>query len=97
MPEILTEVEKLTFKHTIKADAITPKIYENKNKRVFATLYVVEGNVATNIQFKATDSTKNVLAGALYFDVKPNYDSILPAVNYLKKDITHLMETLTWK
>lgn len=97
LPEILTEVEKLTFKHTIKADAITPKIYENKNKRVFATLYVVEGNVATNIQFKATDSTKNVLAGALYFDVKPNYDSILPAVNYLKKDITHLMETLTWK
>lgn len=97
LPEILKEVEKLTFKHTIKADAITPKIYENIKKSVFGTLYTVEGNVATNIQFKATDSTKNVLAGALYFDVKPNYDSILPAVNYLKKDVSHLMESIVWK
>lgn len=97
LPEILKEVEKLTFEHTIKADAIVPKAFENKQKNIYATLYNVEGNVATNIQFKVTDGTKNVLAGALYFDVKPNYDSILPAINYLKKDITHLIETVTWK
>lgn len=97
LPEILKEVEKLTFKHTIKADAIVPKAFENKQKNIYATLYNVEGNVATNIQFKATDSTKNVLAGALYFDVKPNYDSILPAITYIKKDIIHLIESVSWK
>jgi len=33
----------------------------------------------------------------LYFDVKPNFDSIYPAVVYLREDIMHLMETLEWK
>ncbi len=95
--DILKEVEKLTFKHTIKADAIHSKQFENQSKKVYGTLYKIEGNVATNLQFKATDSAKNVLAGALYFDVKPNYDSILPAVSYIEKDIMQLVESLRWK
>jgi hypothetical protein len=40
---------------------------------------------------------KNVLAGALYFYTKPNYDSILPAVKYIEKDIIHLVETIEWE
>ena len=96
--EILREIEKLTYEHTIKADAIPNALpYENFNKKVFAKLYNVEGNVASNIQFMATDSVKNVLAGSLYFYTKPNYDSILPAIKYIEKDIIHLVETLEWK
>lgn len=97
LDQILKEVEKLTFKHTIKADVINSIPYENKEKKVYAELFNVEGNVATNIQFRATDSVNNVLAGALYFYVKPNYDSIVPAVKYVEKDIIHLIETLQWK
>jgi len=96
--EILREVEKLTYEHTIKADAIPNALpYENFEKNVFAKLYNVEGNVASNIQFMVTDSVKNVLAGSLYFYTKPNYDSILPAIKYIEKDIIHLVETLKWK
>ncbi len=96
--EILREIEKLTYEHTIKADAIPNALpYENFNKNVFAKMYNVEGNVASNIQFMATDSVKNVLAGSLYFYTKPNYDSILPAIKYIEKDIIHLVETLEWK
>ena len=98
LDEILKEIEKLTYEHTIKADAIPNALpYENFNKNVYAKLYNVEGNVASNIQFMATDSVKNVLAGSLYFYTKPNYDSILPAVKYIEKDIIHLIETLEWK
>jgi len=97
LEEILKEVEKLTFEHTIKADAINSVPYENHNKKVFGELYNIDGNVATNIQFRATDSVKHVLSGALYFYVKPNYDSIIPAVKYIQKDIVHLVETLEWK
>jgi gliding motility-associated lipoprotein GldD len=95
--EIMREVEKLTFEHTIKADAINAVPYENLKKRVFAKLYHIEGNVATNIQFRATDSMKHVLSGALYFYARPNYDSIVPAIKYVEKDIIHLIETLEWK
>lgn len=97
LDEILKEVEKLTFEHTIKADAINAVPYENPKKRVFAKLYNIEGSVATNIQFRATDSVKHVLSGALYFYARPNYDSIVPAIKYVEKDIIHLIETLEWK
>ncbi len=97
LSEILKEVEKLTFEHTIKADVINAIPYENLNKRVFGKLYNIEGNVATNIQFRVTDSVKHVLSGALYFYAKPNYDSIVPAINYIEKDIMHLVETIEWK
>ncbi len=94
---VLKEVEKLTFEHTIKADAINAQPFENQQNIVFGKLINVEGNVASNIQFHVTDSVKNVLFGALYFNVKPNYDSILPAINYIEKDIKNLMESVEWK
>jgi gliding motility-associated lipoprotein GldD len=97
LDEILREVEKLTFEHTIKADAINAVPYENIEKKVFGKLYNIEGSVATNIQFRATDSVKHVLSGALYFYSRPNYDSIVPAIKYVEKDIIHLIETLEWK
>ncbi|WP_372744075.1 gliding motility lipoprotein GldD [Lutibacter sp.] len=95
--QILSEVEKLTFEHTVKADVINAIPYENLEKRVFGKLYSIQGDVATNIQFRVTDSVKNVLAGALYFYTKPNYDSIVPAIKYIEKDIIHLVETIEWK
>ena len=95
--EILKEVEKLTFEHTVKADAISDRPYDNFQKEVFAKLYNVDGNVATNIQFRATDSLKHVLTGALYFYTKPNYDSIIPAIKYIERDMEHLIETLEWQ
>ena len=77
--ELLTDAEKLVFKHTLKAAQIIPKDFVNGEKRVFGSLYEITGNAASQIQFHITDSTKNFLKGSLYFYIKPNYDSILPA------------------
>ena len=95
--ELLTEAEKLVFKHTAKADRIIPQDFINKEKRVFGSIYEITGNAASQIQFHVTDSTNNFIKGSLYFYAKPNYDSILPAVNYIKEDILHLIETLKWQ
>ena len=97
LKELLTEAEKLVFKHTVKAEEIIPKDFVNSKKRVFGSLYEITGNAASHLQFHVTDSTQNFIKGSLYFYAKPNYDSILPAVAYLKKDILHLVETLNWK
>ena len=96
--EILRELDKLKYEHTVKADAIPTALpYENYDERVFGQVDNIVGNVATNVQFRVTDSVNNVLAGALYFYAKPNYDSILPAAKYIEKDIIHLVESLKWK
>ena len=95
--ELLKEAEKLVFKHTIKAEQIIPKDFVNNKKSVFGSFYQITGNSASQLQFHITDSTKNFIKGSLYFYVKPNYDSILPAVNYIKEDILKLIETLEWR
>lgn len=97
LQEILIEAEKLVFKHTIKADEILTKDYKNEGQKVFGSLYSINGNAASNLQFHVTDSLNHFLKGSLYFYAKPNYDSILPAVAYIRDDVLHIMETLKWK
>ena len=97
LKELLQESEKLTYNHAIKADGISALPFEDAQKNVYGSLSEVTGNAASPIQFHLTDSVQNFITGALYFKVQPNYDSILPAVKYIEKDIRHLMETLEWK
>jgi len=97
LTELLTEAEKLVFKHAVKAEQIIPRDFVNEENKVFGSLYEITGNAASHLQFHATDSTKNFIKGSLYFYAKPNYDSILPAVAYIKSDILKLMESLEWK
>lgn len=95
--QLLEDVQKLTYEHAVKADNIEPTVYENKEQGVYGMVYEVEGNAASQAQFYVTDSTKHFLTGSLYFNIIPNYDSIYPAVVYLKKDIRKLIESLEWK
>lgn len=60
-------------------------------------MYELTGPVASQCQFYVTDSSQHFLTGSLYFKVKPNYDSILPAVRYLQKDMIQLVQSLEWK
>jgi gliding motility-associated lipoprotein GldD len=94
---LLMDSEKLVFKHTQKAEQIGSKNFVNFKKNVFGTIYDITGNAASQIQFHLTDSTNHFIKGALYFYARPNYDSIFPAVSYLKKDILRLIETTEWK
>ena len=91
------DAQNFTQEHTRKADEIAEQLYDNKERRVYGMFYEVGGNAASQSQFYVTDSTNHFLTGSLYFYAKPNYDSILPAAHYLKKDIKKIIETITWK
>ncbi len=93
---LLQDAQKLTYEHTRKADNILEEKYINDQNKVFGMFYDVSGNAASQSQFYVTDSTKHFITGSIYFNAKPNYDSIFPAAAYLKNDIRHLMETITW-
>jgi len=96
LKELLTESEKLVYEHAVKAEEIITKNFEDFDKRVFGSMQEISGNAASQIQFHLTDSTHNFIKGTLSFYVKPNYDSVLPAVAYIKKDIIRIVETLNW-
>ncbi len=94
---LIEECRNLVYKHDIKADAIDETIYCDTINKIYGTLYEIKGNAASNIQFYLTDSTLHFVRGALYFEVRPNKDSLAPIVNFIEQDITHLIETLRWK
>lgn len=95
--KLLKDAQNLTYKHVIKADNIVEQAFINRPFKVYGMFYDVEGNAATNAQFYVTDSTKNFIDCSLYFYAKPNFDSIMPAVVYLKKDLKMIMESMRWK
>ena len=93
----LKEAQNLTLSHAQKAESIETYPTEDKTHNRYGMVYVIEGNAASPVQFYITDNKKHFLRGAAYFNTKPNYDSIFPAVHYLKKDIKVLMESVEWK
>lgn len=97
LKRLFMEAEKLTTKHSIKADKISFIPYIDKTNHVYGKMSNVTGNAASPLQFHVTDSTRHFLTGAVYFNVEPNYDSVLPAIHYIEKDLVHLIETLRWK
>ena len=91
------DTRTLVNKHTIKADAIEPEVFEDKERKIIAVLFEIRGNAASPYQFFVTDSVNHFLKGSLYFNVYPNKDSLAPVFKFIKKDILKIIETVKWK
>jgi gliding motility-associated lipoprotein GldD len=87
---------KMTFKHTAKASSIDDSMMRTPNG-VSGVFFHVGGNAATANQFYVTDSMKNFLRGALYFDSTPNEDSLGIVNRFLEQDMRHLINTFKWR
>lgn len=83
--------------HKVKASAIKDEQIIRPDARVFGTFFELKGNVASPFQFYLTDSTSRFVSGVVYFNARPNYDSLRPSLEYLKEDLKHLMETFEWE
>lgn len=93
----LEDTYTLASKHQIKASGIETKLVSRDSSKVYGLIYEIGGNAASSIQFFLTDSTKHFIRGALYFNVSPNTDSIAPVLEYIRKDIYHMIDTFEWK
>jgi len=94
---LITDSRELVYKHTVKAHGIeeTPFIQRDQNR--FGMIYDLKGDVASAVQFFITDSTEHFLRGSLYFNCRPNRDSLNPVIDFLREDIIHMIETTQWK
>ncbi len=96
LKEYLNDAYTLTSKHQIKAYAIDESITRAPSGKV-AVIAEIDGEVPSQFQFTMTDSSRNFLRGALYFNVKVQNDSLRPAIEYVKKDMMHMINSLDWK
>ncbi len=95
--DLLEESRRIVYKHSVRADAISERPYENRESGVFGILYELSGNVASPVQFVLTDSSRHFFRAALYFENTPNSDSIAPVLSYISEDIIKLVESFEWK
>lgn len=80
-----------------KAERILKQTYENPDEKVYASLFVLEGEAVSPVQFMLTDSVSRFFRGALYYEMRVNADSLAPVTRYLQDDIVELIRTFRWK
>ena len=95
--QLTEDARKFAFKHTVKATGIEQGLIRNPEHKIYGIYYTIEGNAASSVQFFITDSTKNYLRGALYFNTPPRLDSIQPVLKFVRKDIDTMIKTFRWK
>ncbi len=96
--EKLTEhAYKLVYDHASQAKSIVQEPIDVPAHKVYGILYLLKGSVASYMQFYVTDSNKNFMRGALYFNAHTQWDSLQPVVKFLEKDTKKMLETLEWR
>lgn len=94
--EYVATAYKLTSKHQVKAYAIDKAIFKTESGKT-AEIAALSGEVPSQYQFFTTDSINHFLRGALYFNTATENDSLAPVIEYVRKDIMHLLNTLEWR
>lgn len=87
---------KFAMEHNKKATYIDELKVEKPNQ-VSGYIFNLEGPVATPFQFYLTDSLQHFMRGSLYFNTQIRPDSLAPLYEFVKQDITHLINTFQWK
>jgi gliding motility-associated lipoprotein GldD len=95
--DYIEDSRTLAYKHTQKASSIEERIFLNPSKKVYGTVYTIQGNAASPMQFYLTDSVRHFLRGSLYIKEIPNIDSLQPVIGFLIQDVLELIKTTEWK
>ena len=95
--KFVADAFELTNKHTVKATYIDEIPVNRPADRVYGIVFNVEGPAASSYQFFLTDSTKNFVRGALYFNTVAKPDSLAPVATFMREDLDRMVKTLRWK
>jgi gliding motility-associated lipoprotein GldD len=93
---MVNDAFSLTNKNNVISNSIKDSLIYTANG-INGIFFKVGGNAATAKQFFLSDTTKNFIRGALYFDTTPNADSLRPVQDFLQVDLDHLINTFQWK
>ena len=97
LDQLIEDAHTFKDKHGAKAARIRSERLLRPEDRVFGNLFEVDGDAASPMVFYLTDSTDHFLYGALYFNSRPNADSLAPVTDRIRQDIRHMVGTLQWR
>lgn len=94
---LMFDSRRLVYKHLQRADDISEFPVSQINPQLRGLVFDIVGNTATNLNFFVTDSSRNFVRGALYFNQHTNLDSIAPAYRFIRQDIDTLLSSFRFK
>ncbi len=95
--KLVEDTYRMEDQHTSKASYMEHSAIIRGDAMVFGELTDIFGDVGTPFQFFITDSTTHFIRAGLTFNAAANSDSLAPAIEYVKQDMIHLIETFQWK
>lgn len=96
LSELIEDSHRLASKHLYRADAM--KYYEHRNADNQPVLALgLTGEIPSHLQFYTTDSVKHFLRAAIYFRTATENDSLAPVIDFVKKDMLHMIATQKFK
>ncbi|MBU1820895.1 MAG: gliding motility lipoprotein GldD [Bacteroidetes bacterium] len=96
LKDFIDDAYKLAGKHQIRASAVQEQTIRTATGKT-ATLFRIQGDVPSPLQFYVTDSTEHYLRGAIYFPTATKNDSLAPVIDFIQRDALRLLNTLKWK
>lgn len=93
----MEESRTLVVRQAKHTNSIQEQAFENPEEKVYASLFLLDGESASPIQFSVTDSSSHFFRGTLLYDATINADSLAPVTQYIQADIMELIQSFTWK
>lgn len=97
LESLINDSYTFAAKHEMKATALKRTLIHDAENDVNGIIYDIEGEAASQAQFFLTDSTTHFFRGSLYFNNKPNPDSIAPVLQFVREDIDHMVRSVRWR
>lgn len=95
--ELSDDSQRFVYNHAGVASSIPEQGFFNPERKVYGVIYELRGNTASPCQFYLTDSTHHFFRASLYFNGIPNQDSLAPVLDYVERDMRHIIETFRWQ
>ena len=94
--DVINDSYTLSEKHNLKATGRNTEPFLSKEKNLYGITYSVDGDVASPYHFVLTDSIQHAVWASLYFNTKPNADSMEPIINFVKEDLNKVINSFEW-
>lgn len=96
LDKLLVDGFKMADKHNKRASFINEIPVMNQYD-TYGFVFDIEGPAASPYQFFLTDSTNHFIRGALYFNTQARPDSLAPITEFIKEDLSKLIEGFQFK
>jgi gliding motility-associated lipoprotein GldD len=95
--KVYNDAYQMAQEHVPKANALEDFVISNPEKKVYGVLFNIEGHVASPFQIVMTDSVNHAVRAALYFNSRPEADSMAPVIEFVKTDVMNILNSFEWK